>query len=335
MANIPNLSTITKQLEERSEVAWQEIKTQLYIESLLGHPYWKKETALIYKLGTGPAVFFRSELDALGTSTGPKHVCGHSSHVAALVMAYLTLMEKPLNKTIYFLFQPSEESYPSGAKFIAESFPELLTCKAGFAFHVHPSKILGEIVDVAMAGADYFEIIIKTQATHIKNKYTDNNHDALRIAARLITLLNGHTDPHVIINIGTCTGGSVPNAIAGEVKLTGDIRARNDEAFEIGRKFLKETVAKEPDAVLSLFPGYPPLVNDPAVVAKVKNILPVKEKEVTFGTEDFSFYPIPKAFFHIGTGEKTELHNPHFSVPEKLTEIIFNHWLTLADEFTP
>jgi N-acetyldiaminopimelate deacetylase len=326
-----------KHLDYIPELAWQEEKTAKYIVSKLGKPFWQKGNALAYKLGKGTTIFFRAELDALNTIEGPKHVCGHSSHMAALMGAYLYFKKNTPKNTIYFLFQPSEEGYPSGAEFITKKFLKHNHCKYGFGFHVAPWKIPGELLDYSMASGDYFEITIKGKGTHIKNKNSFINSDPLIISSKIIEQINNSHFDNTIINVGTITGGETPNSIAAKSILTGDIRAINDKGREEGYKFLKKTIEKikkESRGInISLFynKGYPVLINDKKLLEKMNTLFKIKTTNPTFGTEDFSLYPKPTVFLHVGTGKKENLHEVDFNVPDKVTNAIFEYWIKLGN----
>src|SRR5688572_31403724 len=79
------------------------------------------KTGVIAELGTGsPIVAIRADMDALPVSetTGLEfasqvpnmmHACGHDAHVACALGAALLLANRPLDGSLRFLFQPSEE----------------------------------------------------------------------------------------------------------------------------------------------------------------------------------------------------------------------------------
>lgn len=261
-----------KEIELHPELAWTEFHTQEYIETQLGKPYWKEKTALVYKLGIGEKkIYFRAELDALNTTSGVLHVCGHSSHSAALMGAYLSLKkEPPKDKTIYFVFQPSEESFPSGAKYITERFPEIFSCHQGFAFHAYPHLEKGEIVGIDHAAGDYIEIEVFGKNIHIRNKNNRNEKDdALIQASKLLLELNGSSFFDAIINIGTFEGGETPNSIAGYAKLTGDVRSRTNKSMIEAKEFV-QSVVKKYEAKLTYYTGFPTITNDKTLLDSVK-----------------------------------------------------------------
>lgn len=328
-----------KDLDNLAELSWHEKKTKNYIINELGKDYyWSKKTAVVYKIGNGPAVFFRSELDALNTVFGPRHVCGHSTHTAALMAAYFHLKKNPSkNYAIYFIFQPSEENYPSGAEFISKSLPELRKCKAGFAFHVAPEFPLGSLINPVFASGDYFEIKIKGRSAHVKDKNIFNKPDAILVGSELAHKINSKKMPHWIANVGIMRGGESSNKIAGGAFLAGDVRAFTEKNRVEVRKWLKELCMKARKRYkgiqinLHYFRGYPVLKNDSDLLKRVGGVLPVKMDTKSFGTEDFSLYPVPKIFLLVGTNSKEKLHSDNFKVDKRIAKNIFLKFIRIAE----
>jgi len=328
-----------KDLDKLAEVSWKEEKTKNYIIKKLGRNfYWSKKTALVYKLGKGPAVFFRAELDALNTAKGPKHACGHSAHLAALMGAYCYLKDNPLqNHAVYFVFQPSEENYPSGAEFITRNFAPLKKCKIGFAFHVCPEFQPGEIINPIFGSGDYFEIRINSSGGHVKDKNNLIKRDVILAAGRLIEEINSKKFNDFIVNIGTIKGGEAANKIASGAILTGDIRALTFLFRKNAYRWLEEICVKNqlknPLVKINLqyWRGYPILKNNRNLFKKIKPILNIEKSVKSFGTEDFSLYIVPKIFLLIGTGGKAKLHADNFKVSNKITKLLFYNWLKIGE----
>ena len=137
-----------KNLESMPETGWNELKTTRYIQKELAIEPFKigfggKQVGLLYKVGSSKnSILLRADIDALKSRDGFRHLCGHSSHTAALMYAltdkYKDIL-KQKDKSIYFLFQPAEETYPSRAKaFLNECYSILPEIKYAFAAHVRP-----------------------------------------------------------------------------------------------------------------------------------------------------------------------------------------------------
>ncbi len=332
------LITRKQTLEKIAELGWREEKTRDYIKrELQDTPLWEEKTALIYSIGKGTPVFFRAELDGLQTTAGVKHVCGHAAHLASLMGAYEYFTSSPpAGFQIYFVFQPCEEGFPSGAQFISDSFPEIKKCRMGFAFHAFPSEKTGELINPVFASGDYFEIKFEGKGTHIKNKYLPRTTDALLLASKLAQTINKTKKKDFLINAGTLTAGETPNSIAGNALVTGDVRALTDTARAAAEQWIRTEVAKlqkTTSVKISLLYStvYPILKNNKRAIQRLEKILPVKKKLTSFATEDFSLLPTEKIFLLVGTGEKQDLHEVAFTFPEKALEKLYGYWITLGE----
>lgn len=61
--------------------------------------------------GTRPSVALRADYDALTLpGGGAAHLCGHDGHAAALCGAALSIEGETLDRDVFFLFQPAEET---------------------------------------------------------------------------------------------------------------------------------------------------------------------------------------------------------------------------------
>lgn len=330
-----------RDLDGLAEAGWDEKRTSSYILKNLGdRPCFSEKTALVFRIGSGTPVFFRSELDALNTSSGPRHLCGHSAHMSALMGAYLNFKkEPPKGFCIYFVFQPAEEVYPSGADFISKNFPEINKCRAGFAFHVMPGIPEGEIRTSSFASGDYFEIEVTGRSVHIKDKNTGRGKDAILAGCDIARAINGNTDEEFITNVGVFQGGDLPNRIAETAILKGDARALSERGRKRARAFVESVckMAMAPGAGgvvkadLKYYIGFPPLVGDKELTVRSGKFLEIKGENRSFGTEDFSIYKAPKVMFSMGTGSGAELHSNDFYAGDKAVIKIFESWIKIGE----
>jgi amidohydrolase len=323
------------ELEKRAEIGWQEFQTQAYIEKELGKAKWKEKTALVYGIGEGVPVFFRAELDGLPTEKGIQHACGHSAHLSALMAAYLYFKNNPVSGfKIYFVFQPAEETYPSGADFLVNRFTFLQKAKLGIAFHLFPFNQKYALIDPIFASADYFRIRLLGNGTHIKNKY-QTTVDMVFEASQLALKINSIKNKKGLINVGVLRAGEVANRIAGEGLLEGDIRSFTELVRDRLKKRLDELVReveKKGITVEYYFNrGYPMLKNEQRIIKQVKKILPLSAYSLSsYASEDFSLFPGDTLFLLVGTGSTVELHDSHFRVSTDLAETIFDYWLQVG-----
>jgi metal-dependent amidase/aminoacylase/carboxypeptidase family protein len=186
-------------------------------------------------------------------------------------------------------------------------------------------------VDPHFSAGDYFEIEVHGIPTHVKNK-KEAQADALMIASELTVMINTHRHSRWLVNVGMLQGGDAPNKIAGHAKLSGDIRALYERDRIIAERWLRSLVAKiqknypKSRIVLQYHRGYPVLQNEKTVIKRAQDILPINHTHSTFGTEDFSLYPMQKLFLLIGTGNKNELHTDDFNISPKTLEKLITYW---------
>ena len=88
------------------EVGWQEVATSAYIKDKLNavsviEGLGENNTGAVFVVGDGKtSIFVRADIDALKTTDGPQHLCGHSTHTAALMGAYYWLSDHEKELTV-------------------------------------------------------------------------------------------------------------------------------------------------------------------------------------------------------------------------------------------
>lgn len=337
---------LRKEIDEYSELAWNETKTSSLILKTLGRSnlVFQEKTALVYKLDFGKTknIILRSELDALQTVEGARHVCGHSAHTSALIGLYKYIESIDLNLpfNLYFVFQPSEEDFPSGAKYVSEEYfsKKRIDIELSIAFHTFPSTKPLEISDTTFASGDYFEIDVNTEATHIKNKNSMNLVDSIGIASEIASKINTTFNENFIINVGVMKGGETPNSLSAKAILKGDIRALLEPNRINAHNFLNELIEtskskyKYAEINLMLSKYYPVLNNDDLLIRKLrKSDFVLKEKKHSFATEDFSFLPGRHLFLLVGNGNNIELHDKDYFVPYEVNTALIDKWVELLN----
>lgn len=342
------------QLDKIAEVGWREIKTTEYILSQLKRKPVKlgfnnKKTGLVYKIGQAKkAILLRADIDALQTKRGVKHVCGHSSHTAALMAAFLEaqnllkLLERK-NKAIFFLFQPAEETYPSGAQAFLDECRKLLPeIKYAFAAHVRPLlalNIIGLKSGPLWARGDYMEIEVYGKTVHIKN--APQGIDALESASYLVLFIKQLQKKYIDkirINIGVLNGGRQANTVADYALLKGDVRVLDGTIIPKIKQELKEKIKQiekkfKTKINFKYFSGFPVLSNDLGLAEKITSYLKINKKFSiitdesleSFGCEDFSFIAqkIPSLMAIVGTGGSNDIHQENCQIANKGTINIY------------
>ena len=310
---------------------------------------------LITRVGRGTQrIFLRADIDALPTQSIPQHLCGHSTHTASLMGAYLWLQnyEKKLiaqDKEVLFVFQPAEETYPSGAKLLMDQHAGILTaCLYGFGVHVDPLIPPGSIrllSGEACGAGDYIEIVVTGKQYHIKN--THKAIDAIEGAALVVQAVRAFARQfpefgrEVVFNLNTIEGGTAPNITADSVKMTGDIRW----IYKHDQKKIKQFFTNLPQIIqrhyggaiqITYYDGYPPVYNDPKLTATMHAFLREQDAKMklivddipTLGIEDFAFYThdVPCLYADIGIGGERDLHEEGFIVPDTSTLDVYEYW---------
>lgn len=300
----------------------------------------------------GKTVALRADIDALplkedgdkeyiSENPGAAHACGHDGHMAILmgVIELLCRRKKAFQGNVVFLFQPSEERIPGGAKLMMEE-GALEGVDAIFGLHLWQllaTGVVGLVKGAMMAQPDKFTIRIQGKGGH--GSMPHQTVDPILVASHLVvniqSIVSRNVDPlkPVVISLGTIEGGTIYNIIPEKVVLTGTVRSFDADVQELSEGRLKEIT----DATCAAFgatadfqyeKGYPPVVNDETMVDFVARIAggifgegKVKKIEPVMGGEDFSYFlqEVPGAFLFFGMGDGMEFphHHPAFDIDEK------------------
>ena len=309
--------------------------------------------------GTGDddhVVALRADLDALplrdakdvpyrSTVDGACHACGHDVHTTVLMGAGLALARLAergeLPGRVRLLFQPAEETVPSGAPEVI-SAGGLKDVSAIYALHCAPRLPVGLVgvrSGAMTAAADMLEVVLRGPGGHTARPHltADLVHALGRIVVDVPSLLDRRVDPRCGVSMvfGAVQAGQAANAIPTEGWARATVRVLDREVWR-----------ELPDLVTSLVHsavsgtgvnvevnyrrGVPPVVNDrsaTAVIAAAAGAAlgpdQVVEAEVSMGGEDFSFYldQVPGAMIRLGVGVPgaldLDIHQASFDVDER------------------
>jgi amidohydrolase len=137
-------------------------------------------TGLVARVGPPEdAVAVRAELDALpiaeetgahfAAANGYMHACGHDVHMAALAVLVRAVGRTEPPKSLLALYQPSEETYPSGADLVVREGVLTAEATAVVAAHVHPDVPWGSVSvepGPVNASCDYLRIVVEGSGGH-------------------------------------------------------------------------------------------------------------------------------------------------------------------------
>jgi len=342
------------------EVAFQEKRTasviRQYLENL-GIPVTEcAETGLRGVLQGDPGgktVALRADMDALPLkeegdkeyiSQNPEaaHCCGHDGHMAILMGAVKLLSERKneFKGNVIFLFQPSEERIPGGAKRMIEE-GALEGVDTIFGLHLWvplPTGAVGVVKGPMMAQPDDFTIIVRGKGGH--GSMPHQTVDPILVASQIVvnaqSIVSRNMDPlkPAVVSFGTIEGGTIYNIIPGEVRLTGTVRSFEPEIKNIAKKRIEEIAEGTAKAMgasveFSYEEGYPPLVNDETMANFVLDVAKrtlgkdkVVDIDPVMGGEDFAYFleKVPGAFLFLGAGDGMDFphHHPAFDIDENV-----------------
>jgi amidohydrolase len=345
------------------ELGFQELRTASKIAELMeGWGYQVRtgvgKTGVVADLGEGkPVVAIRADMDALpiqetndvpykSKNDGVMHACGHDAHMAIALGVAKILAQEEINGKLRFLFQPAEETDDdeglSGApRMVADGAID--DVDYALALHVAASIKSGEIEidEYAAAGVDtfYAKIIGKGGHGSTPQKVIDPIFISGHVILAIHSIVSRRLRPFdpAVISIGLIQGGQVDNVIPEEVKLSGTIRFLSPEVQKQTHSEIKRAmeIAKTlgGDYELKIVEGYPPMNNDPQVVAQIKSVMgeligmdKIAEPEPEMGSEDFGFFmrDIPGAMFMLGCeieGDTRRHHDARFDINEECLPI--------------
>jgi amidohydrolase len=195
-----------------------------------------------------------------------------------------------------------------------------------------PAGTVGIKGGLVFASIDLISLTVKGKGGHggVPHKSIDPIIIAAHIISALDTMMSREIDPlePCVLTFGQIHSGSACNVIPAEAFLQGTFRCFNQEIRVHARKRIKEistTVAEAFQArcEADISHGYPPVINDEGVTARVveaaQDIIPetgIIRDCVTLGSEDMSLFlnKRPGSYILLGTSNKEKgLTNPHHS----------------------
>ncbi|AWV33289.1 M20 family metallopeptidase [Paenibacillus odorifer] len=351
---MPEIVEWRRHLHRHPELSFHEKETSAFIADKLaefGIEVRRSETGYGV-LGTlrgkrpGKTVVLRADMDALpikeenkkdyvSQNEGVMHACGHDGHTSILlgVASYYSSRLEELEGELRFLFQPAEEVCPGGAQgMIAEGMLE--GADAVYGLHLWtplPMGTVGSAPGPLMASADEFFIDIIGKGGHggMPNRTIDSIVAGAALVTQLQSIVSRSVNPlePAVLSVGTIQGGFAQNVIAEQCRITGTVRAFDEETRRLIRQRIEEMTvsiasAYGAEAKIDYVMGYPPLVNHDGEVQRFFEVAPaalgesveVIRMEKLMPAEDFAYYvkEIPGCFMFVGAGNPDkEADYPH------------------------
>ncbi len=307
----------------------------------------------------GRTIAVRADMDALpiieendvpyqSRVQGVMHACGHDGHTSILLGLAQILSEhqNELHGEVRFLFQHAEELAPGGAEeMVAAGVMDGVDQVIGL--HLWASLPVGLIALVpgpTMAAPDTFQLTVTGKGGHAAIPH--ETVDPIAIGAQIVTALHQivsrNVDPldNVVVSVTQFVAGTAYNVIPETAFLAGTVRTfdaglRNKVPQLMERVIAGVTSAFGATYEFSYERGYRPVVNDPALTARLTGLV---EREFgsstlhtmrpTMGGEDFSAYQqkAPGVFAFVGAGNEAEgitfpHHHPRFQIDERSLEL--------------
>jgi len=363
----PEVVSLRRDFHQHPELAFEETRTSGIVAEYLKSCNMEVKTG-VAKTGvvgilkgtspnkSGKLLAFRADMDALpmseenthefcSLSTNKMHACGHDAHTAMLLgtAKVLSQLTDDIEGDVQFIFQPSEEIAPGGAKTMIEEgiFNDR---KPDVIFGQHcipqlPSGQIGFVPGPMMAAADEIYITVNGHGGHASapHKSGDPIIAACQIVMNLQTIISRNFPPFepAVLTIGSINGGSATNVIPNQVKMMGTYRTMNEEVRVLGHKRMQEIVAHTALALgvkaeLEIRKGFPAVVNNHQVTEFAfqasREYLGEEQTihaEPFMAAEDFSNFLnlIPGCFWQLGVSNAEKgivhyLHSSKFDIDE-------------------
>ena len=327
----------------------------------------------VLRAGSGQrAIGLRADMDALHVAelndfghrslhTGKMHACGHDGHTAMLLGAARYLAEtRRFDGTVYFIFQPAEESEGGGEVMVREGLFEQFPAEVVFGMHNWPGVPVGQFqlrTGPMMAGTNRFEITVSGRGGHaaMPHQSIDPVVAGSALVQALQTLTSRNLSPldSAVVTVTQFHGGNAWNVIPSEVVIRGTTRAFTPETQDLLEDGMRRicdgvTAAHGCEVALRYERNYPPLVNSGREAQVAREVLEglVGAENVhwdcapTMAGEDFAFMlqARPGCFVFIGNGPGQGgcmLHNPRYDFNDAILPLGASYWARLVERYLP
>jgi amidohydrolase len=354
----PHVIGWRRHMHQRPEVAFREHETARFVREVLAtlpglsisRPTETSVMARLVGEVPGRVIAVRADIDALpiheendipfrSQVDGAMHACGHDGHTA-IVLGLATLLSRYRDVVageVRFLFQHAEELAPGGAEeMVRQGVMDGVDAVIGLHLWAPmPVGRIGIVAGPAMAAPDNFQCAIPHDTI-----------DPIAVGAQVVMALqqivSRQVDPldAAVVSVTQFHAGTTFNVIPETAQLTGTFRtfdgALRERIPELMERIIKGVCeAHGATYDLRIERGYRPVVNDPAISARLEQVvartfgadvlLPTRP---TMGGEDFSAYlqKAPGVFAFVGAGNAFEEilyphHHPRFNIDEAALDI--------------
>jgi hippurate hydrolase len=343
----PVVTALRRRLHRRPEIGLSLPETQravldaldgLGLEISAGGAELSSVVAVLRGDPAGPVVLLRGDMDALPLTElsgetftsevpGAMHACGHDLHVSALVGAahLLATARGELAGDVIFMFQPGEEGFDGAARMIEAGVLEAAGRPVDAAYGVHvrssqtPRGCFAGKSGPLMAASDTIDVRVLGSGGHGSMPFAAR--DPIPATAEMLlalqTIVSRKTNPFdpVVVTVGVIQAGTKATIIPDEALFSATIRSFSDRS----RRSTLESCVQICEAVatahgltaeVTVTPGYPATVNDPAEFEFAAETITElfgpgrfeQWDDPIFGSEDFSrvLRAVPGAYIFLG-----------------------------------
>ena len=329
--------------------------------------------ATLARGGADRSVGLRADMDALPIAEptilphasrrpGVMHACGHDGHTAMLLAAadYLS-GHGNFDGTVYFIFQPAEESEGGARVMIEQGLFDLFPADAVFGLHNWPGLPVGQFgifQGPVMASADRFDITITGHGAHagMPHQGTDCLLAGSALTQALQSVVSRTLDPldSAVLSITRFHAGEAYNITPDNATLGGTVRAHRAEVqdqIEAAMRQICHGIATSFGVHVNLDfrRGYPATVNSPAetqhCLQTAREVVGldcvIKDLRPSMGAEDFSFMlqAKPGAYLRLGQGGSDgtgcSLHNSRYDFNDEVLPLGSAMHASLVEQSLP
>ncbi|MDY3103429.1 MAG: M20 aminoacylase family protein [Prevotella sp.] len=377
-AMLPLMKEWMGAIHQNPELSTHEVNTAKYVAQLL------KEMGLevhehvgrngiegvvgVLRHGDGnKKIGIRADMDALpiqeinhlpykSKHDGISHLCGHDGHTAMALGAAKYLAEtKNFNGTVYFYFQPAEETMQGGPSMIDDGLFVKFKPDRVYAMHNIPGLPKGVLHfhdGETMSAVDNWEIRLIGRGCH--GSMPELSIDPVVAGASLVmalqTIVSRNLSPwsNGVVTIGSFQAGNSGNVIPNEAVLKLSMRNMQSEGRTQVLQRIREITAAQAQCFGCQFEikeGQPGTVlinshEETAFAAKVackyfgeENVVyPCKPM---MSSEDFAFMlqQTPGSYIMIGNGDTPMVHNPQYNFDQEILPVGATLWVALCEEY--
>ena len=376
---LPDLIVLRHDIHAHPELAFHETRTadivacELAAYGLEVHRGLAKTGVVgVLRKGSSPrAIGLRADMDALPVEeknefahcsrhAGKMHACGHDGHTTLLLGAARYLAENKdvldFDGTVYFIFQPAEESEAGADVMVKDGLFDRFPMEAVYGLHNWPGIAVGEMSVMpgpVMAGTCAFEIAICGHGCHAAMPH--QGVDTLVVASHLVLALQTvvsrslHPCESAVVSVTQIHGGEALNVIPDDAVLRGTIRTFKPEIQDL----VEDSIERLCAGIAGTFGAeikviydrrYPPTVNSPdetELCRQAAGIVfgdsQVRRADIpSMAAEDFAYMlqVKPGCYVWLGNGPGTggcSLHNPHYDFNDEILPLGISYWVKLVE----